>query len=66
MKVAAQASGDLPWRTWMCRLCGFIYDEAAGLPNEGIAPYTRWEMLPADWVCPECGAGKTDFEMVGI
>ncbi|MBN9420891.1 MAG: rubredoxin [Candidatus Accumulibacter sp.] len=50
----------------MCRICGFIYDETAGLPDEGIAPFTRWEDVPADWTCPECGARKEDFEMVEI
>lgn len=49
---------------WMCLVCGFIYDEAAGLPNDGIAPGTRWEELPPDWVCPECQAPKEDFAKV--
>jgi rubredoxin len=53
-------------RTWMCLICGWIYDEAAGLPDEGIAPGTRWEDLPPNWTCPECGARKEDFEMVEI
>ena len=43
------------YRTWMCVVCGFIYDEAEGLPEEGIAPGTRWEDIPDDWVCPDCG-----------
>ena len=42
----------------MCLICGWIYDEAAGLPEEGIAPGTRWEDVPMNWVCPECGARK--------
>ncbi|MFT3759767.1 rubredoxin [Thauera sp.] len=50
----------------MCRICGFIYDEAAGLPDEGIPPGTRWEDIPADWTCPECQAGKGDFELVEL
>jgi rubredoxin len=53
-------------KTWMCLICGFIYDEAAGLPDEGIAPGTRWEDVPMNWTCPECGARKDDFEMVEI
>ena len=53
-------------RTWMCRICGWIYDEAAGLPDDGIAPGTRWEDIPPNWTCPECGARKEDFEMVEI
>ncbi len=54
------------FRTWMCLICGWIYDEAAGLPEEGIAPGTRWEDVPMNWVCPECGARKDDFEMVQV
>ena len=55
---------DTPYKTWMCLICGFIYDEAAGVPDEGIPPGTRWEDIPADWTCPECQAGKDDFELV--
>jgi rubredoxin len=54
------------YRTYMCVICGFIYDEEKGLPEEGIAPGTRWEDVPLNWVCPECGAGKEDFELVEV
>ena len=54
------------YKTWMCLICGFIYDEEAGLPDEGIAPGTRWEDVPMNWTCPECGARKEDFEMVAV
>jgi rubredoxin len=53
-------------RTWMCLICGWIYDEAAGLPEEGIAPGTLWENIPSDWLCPECGVGKDSFELIQI
>jgi rubredoxin len=53
-------------KTWMCVVCGWIYDEAEGCPEDGIAPGTRWADIPASWTCPECGAGKQDFEMVEI
>jgi len=53
-------------RRWQCYFCGFIYDEALGLPEEGIAPGTRWEDIADDWCCPSCGALKTDFEMIPI
>ncbi|SUV67561.1 rubredoxin [Bordetella avium] len=53
-------------RTWMCLICGWVYDEEAGLPDEGIAPGTRWEDVPPNWVCPECGARKEDFELMEI
>lgn len=54
------------FKTWMCLICGWIYDEAAGSPDEGIPPGTRWEDVPINWTCPECGARKEDFEMVAI
>lgn len=53
-------------RTFMCVVCGFVYDEEKGLPQEGIAPGTRWEDIPENWQCPECGAPKSDFEMIEI
>ena len=54
----------LVYRTWMCVVCGFVYDEADGLPEEGIAPGTRWEDIPEDWCCPDCGVTKADFELI--
>jgi rubredoxin len=53
-------------KTWMCLICGWIYDEAAGVPDAGVAAGTRWEDIPPNWTCPECGARKEDFEMVEI
>ena len=50
-------------RKWKCLVCGFIYDEATGLPDEGIEPGTKWDDIPDDWMCPDCGVGKSDFEM---
>lgn len=51
-------------KKYQCTLCGYIYDEAAGLPDQGIAPGTKWEDVPEDFVCPECGASKDLFELV--
>jgi rubredoxin len=53
-------------RTWMCLICGWIYDEAAGDPEHGIAAGTAWADVNMNWTCPECGARKEDFEMVAI
>ena len=50
-------------KTWQCVVCGFIYDEAKGIPKDGIPAGTRWEDIPADWSCPDCGVAKADFEM---
>ena len=47
-------------------ICGWIYDEAVGDPEHGIAAGTRGEEVPADWTCPECAVGKADFEMVEV
>lgn len=51
-------------RKWECIVCGLIYDEAKGWPDDGIAPGTRWEDVPDDWLCPDCGVGKEDFELL--
>jgi rubredoxin-NAD+ reductase len=48
---------------WECIVCGLVYDEKAGWPDDGIAPGTRWEDVPEDWLCPDCGVGKEDFEL---
>jgi rubredoxin len=53
-------------KTWICLICGHVYDEAAGDPAHGIAAGTRWADVPADWSCPDCGASKDDFEMEEI
>lgn len=47
---------------YICTICGYIYDEAAGLPEAGIPPGTAWEEVNEDWVCPICGASKTAFK----
>ncbi len=52
------------YRVWECQICGWIYDEAKGWPEDGIAPGTRWEDIPEDWCCPQCGVGKEEFDMV--
>ncbi len=52
--------------TWQCVVCGLLYVEEQGLPDEGIAPGTKWEDVPADWCCPECGVSKDDFHMVKV
>ena len=51
---------------WACIVCGWIYDEEKGWPEDGIAPGTKWDDVPSDWLCPECGVGKEDFEMIEI
>ena len=53
-------------KKWKCNFCGYMYDEELGDPDEGLAPGTRWEDIPDDWFCPDCGASKSDFGMVEI
>ncbi|GAA5784433.1 rubredoxin [Chitiniphilus shinanonensis] len=53
-------------KKYMCLICGFIYDEAEGRPEDGVAPGTSWDLVPMNWTCPDCGARKDDFEMVEI
>lgn len=53
-------------RVWQCQLCAFVYDEAKGMPEEGIAPGTPWEDVPETWFCPDCSAAKSDFRMAQV
>lgn len=47
---------------YRCTICDYVYDPAAGDPGNGVAPGTAFEDLPADWVCPLCGADQSNFE----
>ena len=53
-------------KKYQCIVCGYTYDEAVGMPDDGIAAGTPWSDIPDDWACPDCGAAKSDFEMVEI
>ncbi len=63
-KMAVNAGGNTNMRKYECIVCGYIYDEALGWPDDGIPAGTKWEDVPADWVCPDCGVSKEDFELV--
>lgn len=52
-------------RKWRCKNCGWIYDEAKGIPDQGVPHGTRLEDLPEEWYCPDCGSEKDDFELLG-
>jgi len=58
-------SGE-PFQIWECIICGWIYDESKGWPDDDILPGTRWVDIPDDWTCPDCGVGKQDFEMIAV
>jgi rubredoxin-NAD+ reductase len=49
---------------WECIVCGWIYDEVTGDPESGLEPGTKWDDIPEDWLCPDCGVGKEDFELI--
>jgi len=65
-EVADPGAPDGDYKVWECSVCGFIYDERLGLPEEGLAPGTRWADIPEDWRCPDCGVAKADFTMVEV
>jgi rubredoxin len=50
----------------MCLICGWIYEEAKGYPEGGLPAGMSWDQVPEQWTCPECGAGKQDFEMIQV
>jgi rubredoxin len=54
----------MAFRQFHCQVCGHVYDEALGDPAAGIAPGTRWEDVPDEWCCPDCGVRKADFSLV--
>jgi len=53
-------------RKWVCVVCGYIYDEAKGIPEDGIPPGTAWEDVDDDWYCPKCGVTKADFTLLTL
>jgi rubredoxin len=55
-----------PWKSWLCIVCGFIYNECDGWPDDGIAAGTRWVDVPETWMCPDCGVTKADFQMLEL
>lgn len=46
---------------YVCDVCGYVYNEAEGDSENGVATGTKWNELPEDWVCPLCGVGKEEF-----
>lgn len=51
-------------RKWKCRYCNHVYDEALGDPDTGVPPGTKMEDIPEDWMCPDCGAMKEDYDLL--
>jgi rubredoxin-NAD+ reductase len=62
LSAAAPASDSTPaLRKWTCGVCDYVYDEALGDPDHGLPPGTRFEAIPDEWSCPDCGVTKADF-----
>ncbi len=53
-------------RVWVCVVCGYLYKESEGMPEDGIPPGTRWEDVDEDWMCPKCGVTKSDFVLLTV
>ena len=53
-------------KQWQCIVCGFIYDEEVRPAGRRHRTGHAWEDIPDDWMCPDCGVGKDDFEMVEL
>ncbi len=60
--MSGEVTLQVEYKKYVCVVCGYIYDEAEGDPDGGLPPGTRFEDIPDDWVCPECGVTKDDFE----
>jgi rubredoxin-NAD+ reductase len=61
--VSAAVQTLAPWQSYICHACGYIYNEAEGDPDSGLAAGTRFCDIPEDWACPLCGVTKSDFEL---
>jgi rubredoxin len=60
--MVSSREGELAMSRYECTLCGYVYDPKKGDPDNGVEPGTAFEDIPDDWVCPECGASKDEFE----
>lgn len=56
--------GVLNWPKWLCIPCWYIYDQNSWDPDSWIAPWTRFEDIPSDWLCPVCWVWKSDFVLL--
>jgi rubredoxin len=62
--VVSEVIELVEFKSWVCLICGWIYNEEEGLPEEGIAAGTRFADIPEDWRCPLCDVGKAEFAVV--
>jgi hydroxylamine reductase len=64
LTIVKQHQGEWQMKNYKCLMCGYVYDPDVGDPDNGVDPGTAFEDLPEDWVCPDCGVGKDEFEQV--
>ncbi|HPD76634.1 MAG TPA: rubredoxin [Methanoregulaceae archaeon] len=64
MAGSQEVAGDAPGKKYVCNVCGWIYDPAIGDPDGIIPPGTPFAALPEDWVCPVCGAPRSEFSLL--
>jgi rubredoxin len=62
MIIKTGRNEEISMDKYVCTVCGYVYDPFEGDPDNGIESGTAFDDLPDDWVCPECGVGKEDFE----
>jgi rubredoxin---NAD+ reductase len=55
---------DAPFQSYICNICGYVYNEEEGDDDGNLPPGTRFEDIPENWVCPVCGAAKKEFSLV--
>jgi len=60
----AEMKKIMVYRRWLCMVCDYVYDESLGDPEHGLPPGTRFEDIPDDWSCPDCGVTKDDFGLL--
>jgi flavin reductase (DIM6/NTAB) family NADH-FMN oxidoreductase RutF/rubredoxin len=63
--VSERKETSVKMAKYECNVCGYIYDPEAGDPDSGVPAGTPFEKLPDTWVCPACGAAKSEFTKVG-
>ncbi len=54
----------IPYQSYICMICGYVYSEEEGDEDGGLAPGTRFADIPDTWVCPVCGASKKEFQLI--
>jgi rubredoxin len=64
LKLSKYAAKEEMMQKYQCTVCGYIYNPAEGDPDNGVKPGTKFEDIPDDWVCPLCGASKSEFEPI--